>query len=262
MLASTLFFAGILAAQNPTPPVRSAKKQLDFKANSARKHGKDTLPERPSHFNLAFSQDNAFGFVPQVFASFPFKKMVWDYTFYANFWTNPAQANTTRSSDFWVESGVGLGRHLGKNEQWYINPTLGFSSGRMLSGSDRGLFAEGIVPSLTIHYMGNRLEGEIALNFYKAVRGVTKKNPGTDYLRFWASGGVIFTRFVSVGWLYENYGATANPVQTYYSWLGAYMKVTIKDKYWLKFSTGINTESNEFFGPEFYRLSAGIPLAD
>lgn len=247
LLALLLLLSGSLSAQF------SAKKKPKTEPQA------DEI-ERSSSFLFTMEQDNAFGFLPGVSGSFPRAKKAWDFTFYGNFWTNPFFANQQTGSDFWVESGAGVAFFF-KNQRWRVNPSLGFSSGRRLSGGTQGLFAEGLVPSIAVKYATRRTEATFNANYYKSVRTAGKIT--TDYLIWSFTAGMNMNEHLAVGLLAENFQMTRQTKgepQNLFLWTGAYMRLIVQKKYWVGFATGINLQIRDTYGQEFYRLSAGIPL--
>lgn len=217
---------------------------------------------RPSTFVLNFSQDNAFGFVPSITGTFPSAYQHWDFSFYGNFWTNPALANQKLNTDFWVESGLGMA-WTGAKGKLTLNPTLGFASGRLLSGGDRGLFAEGLVPSFTATYKSRRLEGDFYWAWYKSIRKGKGSKVTSDFTLSWLYAGIIMDRNFSVGMHIENFKATRitnSEAKNLYSWLGGYLKITVNRRYWIRFSTGFNLELDPAYGEEYYKMTVGMPL--
>lgn len=87
------------------------------------------LTAQTSTFSVALNQDNTFGFAPAVYGSFNIKEK-FDFTYYGIFWTNHAYTN--EGGDAWTETGIGLG-FPAIDGKAYINPSLGFTHGSLLS---------------------------------------------------------------------------------------------------------------------------------
>lgn len=224
--------------------------------------------ERPSTFALSISQENAFGFYPGIFGSFGLNESS-DITYYSLFWTNPSfgQPQTTFSSDLWLETGMGYGFDA-MNGTAYVNPSLGFTHGKFLSGGDESVAFEGIVPSVIAYFFPGSFDGEIYIGYYGHLRDETPSanaSPNTyDFLFYWFYPGIWVSSRVSLGIHYEgvfiNYGQTE--LESAYQWLGPYIKLYADGKYTFRFSAGANlVESVNYpYAGEFYKVSVYIPL--
>lgn len=214
-----------------------------------------------STFKLSLNQDNAFGFMPSVSGSIPRKKKKWDFTFYGNFWTNSSFANPD-GSDGWLETGIGLSRKT-QGGNWCFNPSIGLTHGKFLSNNKRGIFGEGIVPSILVIHESKRFEVEGNFSYYVAIRGGQRNKPKTDYTLGWAYLGMLLTKRVSTGFHVENLRVVRNTLgdpENLYSWAGIYLKMTVRNKYIFRFATGWNLELKDVYGSEYYRLTIGIPF--
>ena len=145
-----------------------------------------------STFSVALNQDNAFGFAPAVYGSFGIKEKL-DFTYYGIFWTNHAYTN--EGGDAWTETGIGLG-FPALDGKAYINPSLGFTHGSLLSNSPAGSFGEGIVPNVVAFYADDKLETEFYFGYYKALRdgGIS-----ADFILYWAYPGYVFSDKFAAG---------------------------------------------------------------
>jgi len=212
-----------------------------------------------SSFTLTINQDAAFGFYPAVFGSVGVTPAS-SVTFYSIFWTNISYGSPFGGTDLWTEIGAGwswsvLGNRL------LINPSLGITNGKLLSGGTQGVIADGIVPGLTAFYLDDRFEVELFGAYYKALR---REGPTTyDYALYWIYPGIRFSKAFSAGFQAESFRLTriddSDPV-TLYIWAGAYLKATIKEKYALRFSAGKNLKDGSDYSPEYYKVNLVIPL--
>lgn len=213
----------------------------------------------PSSITLVFNQDNAFGFYPAVFGSVGVTAGA-SATFYGIFWTNAAFGSPATVTDLWTEVGAGwswsvLGNRL------LLNPTLGITNGKLLSGGQQAVVGDGIVPGLTGFYLDDRFEVELFGAYYKALR---REGPVTsDYALYWIYPGIRFSRVFSAGFHAESFQLTrtdgADP-ETLYTWVGGYLKATVKEKYALRFSAGKNLTEGSDYAAEYYKMNLVIPL--
>jgi len=220
--------------------------------------------ERPSSLSISVSMENAFGFYPAVYGSFGLNDKM-DFTYYGVFWTNPAfgMPAVNFSSDLWLESGVGLGFDaLGGTA--YINPSLGFTHGKFLSGGEESVLGDGIVPSVIAYFFPGKFDGEVYFGYYRHLRDESPDSsaPNTsDFLFYWVYPGIWVSEKISIGIHYEglflNYGQTE--MESYYQWLGPYIKFQMNSAFF-RFSAGANLEEDEYYSREFYKLSVYLPL--
>ena len=223
-----------------------------------------TTETRASTFGISLIQENAFGFYPVVYGSIGLSDQI-DFTFYGAFWTNPSFGfpQTTFSSDLWLENSFGIGfPAFGGNA--YINPSLGFTHGKFLSGGDQSVAFEGIVPSLSLYFTPGKMDTEIFIGLYQHLRDeVTDPiNRSTaDFLFYWLTPGFWVGNNVSIGAHYEalylKFGE--GDYESSYQWLGPYIKLRVNDKFEVKFAAGPNLKEG-VYADEFYKLSTNIPL--
>lgn len=214
----------------------------------------------PSSFALAINQDNAFGFYPAIYGSFGLNKNT-SLTFYSIFWTNPQYGTAEAGTDLWTEMGVGLGFSLW-DDQVLLQPSLGLTHGRLLSGRPEGVAGDGIVPSLVAFYFGKRFELEAFFSYYRSLK---RDEPNySDFVLYWAYPGVIINEHISLGLHYESFDLTGAGADVafgaLYTWFGAYAKFTVHGKYSLRFSAGSNSVDPSAYAKDFYKVSAYIPL--
>lgn len=225
-----------------------------FKAFSQEK--KEILPPT---FTITLNMDNAFGFNPAVYGSMGLNEKL-SFSFYSIFWTNPSYGTISDGSDLWLETGAGVS-FTALGGALFINPSLGFTHGRLLSDSPRGAFMEGIVPNVAAFYEKNKLELELYMGYYKALQN--KGDLSGDYLLYWILPGYRVSNSISLGIHYESFVLTqVNQGETgvWYRWLGAYINFDVSEQYSFRFSGGTNTVDNDIYAPDFYKLSVFIPL--
>jgi len=214
------------------------------------------LAGQTSTFAVSLNQDNAFGFAPAVYGSFNVKEK-FDFTYYGIFWTNHAYTN--EGGDAWTETGIGLG-FPALDGKAYINPSLGFTHGSLLSNSPSGSFGERVVPNVVAFYADDKLETELYFGYYKALRD---GGNSADFILYWAYPGYIFSEKFSAGLHYEQFYLTRDDTgfsENQYQWLGAYVKFTSGDKYTFRFSFGDNLADNQLYSGSYYKLSVFVPL--
>lgn len=211
--------------------------------------------ETTSSFGFVINQDNVFGFWPQVFGSFPLKGGK-SLTYYGVYWTNPAYGNLDLGgSDNWLETGIGVS-FTPKESAWTLNPSLGFTHGKVISGGNEGIIGESIIPSVAAYYATNKWDIEIFGAYYKALR--KEGDVTTDYLFYWALPGYKLNDRLAIGAHVEGFIVTRETGGTSYSlynWLGAFVKFNTNEQYYFRFSAGANL-SKDFYSREFYKLSA------
>ncbi len=217
-----------------------------------------------SSFGLSLTQENAFGFYPVIYGSFGISPTL-DLTFYGVMWTNPSFGlpQTTFSSDLWLENSFGLGFHA-FGGSWYINPSLGFTHGKFLSGGDQSVAFEGIVPSLSLYINPGKMDMEVFLSLYQHLRDeVTDPlNRSTaDFLFYWLTPGYWVGKRISLGIHYEGlflkFGE--GDLESSYQWLGPYIKFRIMEKYDFRFIAGPNLKKG-VYSDQFYKLTVNIPF--
>ena len=219
--------------------------------------GQEDAP--PSSITLVLNQDNAFGFYPAVFGNIGVTAHS-GVTFYGIFWTNASFGSPAAGADLWTETGVGWNWSV-LNNRLLLNPSLGVTNGKLLSGGAQGVIADGIVPGFTGFYLDDRFEVELFGAYYKALR---REGPITsDYALYWIYPGVRFSKSFSAGFHAESFQLTrtdGGDPSTLYAWVGAYVKATVKETYSLRFSAGKNFTENSDYAPEYYKLNLVIPI--
>ncbi len=208
--------------------------------------------------------ENAFGFYPVVYGGVGLSPSL-DLTFYGVFWTNPSfgMPATTFSSDLWMENGFGIGFNAFDGKA-YINPAIGFTHGKFLSGGEQSVAFEGIVPSLSLYFTPGKLDAEVYISLYQHLRDEVEDpvNRSTaDFLFYWVTPGYFFNDAFSLGVHYEGlflkFGE--GDFESSYHWLGPYIKIRAFGKYDFRFAAGPNLKKG-VYADEFYKLSTNIPL--
>ena len=207
----------------------------------------------PSTFAIALNQDNAFGFAPGMYGSFGLNENV-SLTYYSLFWT---RFNNS------LETGIGIG-FPALDGKAYINPSLGFTHGDILSGTSEKVIGDGIVPNIVAFYTGEYTEAELFFSYYKAIKGVGE-GASADFILYWAYPGLRLTEKISAGLHYEQFYLTRNDNNesgSEYQWLGAYLKFIAGGKHTFRLSLGTNmTEANQaIYSSNFAKLSVFLPL--
>jgi hypothetical protein len=162
-----------------------------------------------------------------------------------------------------LENSFGIGFST-LNGSIYVNPSLGFTHGKFLSGGDESVIFEAMVPSLSLYINPGGMDTEVYFSFYQHLRDeVTDPvNRSTaDAVFYWLTPGFWLSNKVSVGVHYEGlflkFG-TGN-FQSSYQWLGPYLKLRSKGKYDFRITAGPNLKKG-IYAQEFYKLSTNIPL--
>jgi hypothetical protein len=207
----------------------------------------------PSTFTLFINQDNAFGFYPAVGGSFGLNDRL-SATFYSIFWTNAIYGTPDFGTDLWTEMGVGLS-FTEMNDKVFLNPSIGFTHGKLLSGGTYGVPFDGIVPNFVGLVSAGSFESEIYAGWYKALRKEGEES--FDYMLYWIYSGVILSDHLSLGAHYEGFALTRRTTgsgEYLYHWLGGYVKLNIDNAYTVRFSAGTNMKDGDY-SDSFYKLT-------
>lgn len=219
---------------------------------------------RPSTFGITLNMENAFGFYPVMYGSLGLSSTL-DLTFYGVMWTNPSFGfpQTTFSSDLWIENGFGVGFNM-FNGNAYVNPSLGFTHGKFLSGGDESVAFEGISPNLSLYIYPGSMDTEVYFSFYQHLRDEVTDDVSrstADVIFYWLTPGFWVSKNVSLGIHYEGvflkFGE--GDFESSYHWLGPYIKLRTKGKYDFRFMAGPNLKKG-VYAQEFYKLTTNIPL--
>lgn len=214
---------------------------------------------RASGLAVNIVQNNVGGFFPVFLGHINLKPNL-NATWYSVFWTNPSFGTLDVGGDLWLETGAGLG-FSSSDGKWFVNPSIGFTHGKLLSGGERTAIGDGIVPSIMALYNDRFFEFEFYFAYYKALR---KEGPVTkDFVLNWIAPGIKVSKSFSIGAFYEQFvltRITEGDPHSIYQWLGPYVKVPVGDGHFVRFAGGKNLANQEATGNEFYKISAFITL--
>jgi hypothetical protein len=198
-----------------------------------------------SSFTLSLGQDSYFGFYVTGSGSYSLSKQA-SITFYTNYWANPAFGTASTGTDFWTELGGGVSFSL-CGQRLVVNPSLGFTYGKALSGGERGVLGDGIVPSLTATLSRSRAEINAGIVWFKALR---KEGPVTvDYVWAWFAPGRKINQRVTAGIHLEEFylsRMTAERPKHLYQWVGPYLQYNFPKGTFIKAAGGYDTINKSF----------------
>ncbi len=259
ILPLLLLFSGALFAQRSSLKILLPHQLPVAVTDSMTAPQEDGEQEKlPATFAVQVLQNNAAGFYPLVLGSFGLNSKL-SFTYYGVFWTNPAFGTQESGGDLWFEYGAGLG-FKAANDRLFLNPSLGFTNGKFLSGGSQNVIGDGIVPSLFALFNEGRFETEFYLSYYKSLRS---EGPVTqDFVLNWVLPGVRINDHFALGGHYEqfvNTRVTGGDPASVYQWLGGYLRMTAGKGYSLRISAGKNLYEGPI-APEFYKISVFLPL--
>ena len=218
--------------------------------------------KRDASYTITLNQDSFFGFNPSFNGLVPVNDKV-DFSFYGTFWTRPSFGLGGGGGSLWTEFGVGAAIHA--SDALVIKPQIGITNGSLLSGGAIGAggargpaFADGIVPSLTINYNDDKIEGEFYGGYYAALRN-RNNTGGQDFLHTWINVGYKVSDTVSFGPHYELLSNTRNPVvgaNKSYEWLGAYVQFRLPKGFFARLTAGADLDKDN--AGDFYKMSVGM----
>ena len=149
-----------------------------------------------------------------------------------------------------------------------IKPQIGITNSSLLSGGEiaadgtqeGGNFADGVVPSLTVNYSGEKFEAEYYSGYYLAARG-RDGDAALDFLHLWVNAGYKITNKVSTGAHYEWLENSRNTFpgtdgSTTYEWVGPYVQFSLDNGFFSRFTSG--AEIQDGATGDFYKLTAGF----
>lgn len=224
--------------------------------------------EKDFSFTLWLTQDNFFGFYPEVRGTYMLSPDL-AVAFRAAYWTDIRGVSDTAGppgKNTWTELDAGL-KLWGLEGQLAVTALVGTVHGQILSSgklssTGRSSAFEGIVPSLKVEYTGSAIEGGGFIEWYKSIRSEIGNVPGSDtggtrdFMQWWGYGGYRITRMASVGVHYEHLLTTRDSAfsgaqRDYYRWLGGYTEFKLPLQTTLRFTAG-----KDFFNNgDFYRLA-------
>jgi hypothetical protein len=223
--------------------------------------------KRDSSYTVTLNQDSFFGFNPSFSGLIPVNDTT-DFSFYGTFWTKPAfglgQGNS--GDDLWTEFGIGANFNL-DGGKLKVKPQIGITNGSLLSGgalvrgtSAGARFLDGIVPSLTVNYADDKLEGEFYGGYYAAL-SQRNGNASLDFLHTWVNIGYKASSNVSFGPHYEILSNTRNTypggrASKTYEWLGGYVQFALPKGFFARFTAGADLDKDN--AGDFYKMSVGM----
>lgn len=215
--------------------------------------------EKKTSFAIMPIHNSVAGFNNVFLGSVELKENL-NLTFYSIFWNNPTFGNLNSGSDLLLETGVGLGFTVAKGK-WYINPTLGFGSGKFLSGATETRLAEGVIPSVLTIFNHKRFELEAYIAYYKNIRD---EGNSRDLLLNWVIPGFKVTKHFSAGAFYEQFTQLRTDdnlnEKAIYQFTGGYVKLTMNNGVWFRLAAGPNLATSLGTSKEFYKVQAFIPI--
>lgn len=210
----------------------------------------------PSSFTLSIGQDSYFGFYVSGNGTHSLSDKT-SLTFYANYWANPAFGNTLTGTDFWTEVGTGVNFSLA-GKKLNLNPSLGFTYGKVLSGGEKGVLGDGIVPALFGSFTNKYTETTFGAVWFKALRN---EGPVTvDYYWVWLSPGYKFNNKITAGALIEDFylaRMSGHPASNLYLWLGPFVQYTFPKGVFIKAAAGYDVINDGFI-----KVNISIPLSN
>lgn len=221
--------------------------------------------KRDASYTVTLSQDSFFGFNPSFNGLVPVSDKV-DFSFYGTFWTRPAFGLGGSGGNLWTEFGVGANFNL-DDGKLKVKPQIGITNGSLLSGGARirapqtgggANFGDGIVPSLTVNYAGDKVEGEYYAGYYAALRE-RNRTGSLDFFHTWLNIGYKASSTVSFGPHYElltNSRAVGGRASKTYEWLGGYVQFSLPKGFFARFTAGADLDKDN--AGDFYKMSVGM----
>ncbi|MCC5816220.1 MAG: hypothetical protein JJT78_15820 [Leptospira sp.] len=136
---------------------------------SAPVFAQDAKEEDPGYYgSITINSDSFFGLTPIAAIGVPIADGI-DITGYAIFWSG---IGNNAAFGHWTEFGGGVNFSL-MDGALNINPQLGVLNGNLLSrgGGAAPIFAEGIVPNITVLFEQNGFELEFYYGYYMGTKG-------------------------------------------------------------------------------------------
>lgn len=228
-----------------------------------------TTPEDANlSMTLRLTQDNFFGFYPEVLGTYllsPDLAVAFRGAYFTDIRGVSDVAGPPGKNPL-TEFDAGL-KAWGLEGRLAVTAMVGAVHGQVLSSgklssAGRGTAFEGVVPSLRADYTGSVFEGGVLVEWFKSIRSEFGAAPGSDtggtrdFLHWWGYGGYRLTRIASAGVHYEHLLTTRDSAfpgaqRDYYRWLGGYAEFKLPRQTTLRFTAG-----RDFFGADdFYRLA-------
>lgn len=231
---------------------------------------------RDERFTVVLNQDSFFGFYPTFNGLIPVGEKV-DLSFYGILWTTSDFSSATGlGSDLWTEFGIGANFYAADGKLT-IKPQVGITNGALLSRGNLGRGPrnttttlnggntfDGIVPSLTVNYSDDKIEGEFYAGYYAALRNRTENVGALDFLHTWINAGYKFSKNFSAGGHIEFLANTRvdlprGRASNVYEWYGPYVQFSAKNGFFARFTGGVE-EGGGAAGNrgDFYKLAVGM----
>jgi hypothetical protein len=207
--------------------------------------GFSQVSDSTGYLSVSISQDSYFGFYMGTFGSYKVKERT-SLTVYASYWANPAYGTAALGTDFWTEVGGGVD-FASRNDKVHFNPTLGIMYGKVLSGGDKGVLGDGIVPTLFLSVNGSTIQTQVFSTYFKSLR-----NEGpvtTDFIWWWVNSVYSFSRVFKAGVLVDHFymsRSTGSDPRSLYLWMGPLIQLNFPGDAVFKFSGGYDDVNHEY----------------
>jgi hypothetical protein len=220
--------------------------------------------ESPWSADISLNQDAFFGFYPFMAGSYALSDLM-DFTFYSIIWTTPGfSLDGAGGFGLWTEVGLGVNFKL-LDGAINVNPQVGMLNGSLLSGGDKALAGEGIVPNITVDHDGDFTQAQFYFGYYLALRGESENK--SDFIHYWAYGGLKPIALINsssqaaglltVGAHWEQLRSMRGDAANLYRWIGPYVSLALPHGVSLRFAAGVNLD-DDVFALDFYKASVGF----
>lgn len=211
--------------------------------------------EKKFDFAVGINTDAFFGLYTNFQGSYGAPEKI-AFTFYGIHWAGGAG----RAWGNWTEFGAGV--NLNAFKGLVINPQIGILSGNLLSSgaAGRAIFGDGIVPSITVNLLREKIEGQIYTGFYAPLRDKAPNGTTLAFLHYWGNLGYRVNSFFSLGVLYEQLvntgGSNVEESTDVYQWVGPYVQFAKPGGgLFTRFSAGPDLVKG---GDSFWKLTSGF----
>ncbi len=217
----------------------------------------ETDPKNDFSLGVVLSSDSFFGFAPILNGAYKLSDSL-SLTFYGIFWSAGEPGGGWGN---WTEFGLGVSKDFGNG--LVVTPQFGVLGGNLLSSSANGksVFADGVVPNLTINYDRTNFYGEIYAGYYLPTRDTTSGVQSTlAYIHYWGMGLYKFSKVFSAGVHYEHLinsgGSKVTTSSGVYQWVGPSIQFSKPSGgMFVRMSGGADTVAS---GDSFFKLVSGI----
>jgi hypothetical protein len=203
------------------------------------------VSDSTSSLYVSVGQDSFFGFYAGIYGMHRINKTT-SFTLYSNYWANPAYGNSATGTDFWTEVGAGVD-FASANGAFHVNPALGFTYGKVLSGGEKGVLGDGIVPSVLTTFSIGKVQTQVSSIYFKALR--TEGPVTTDYLWSWVNSVYSFSPAFRAGILVDHFflmRTTGGTSQNLYLWIGPLIQINFPHDAVFKVSGGYDKVNKEY----------------